>query len=64
MSKLLAGVIADQIYTHLDHKKLLTEEQKRCRKSSRGTNDLPYIDRTVIKESLEIRINTKYYISA
>ena len=56
MSKLLAGVIADQIYTHLDHKKLLTEEQKRCRKSSRGTNDLLYIDRTVIKESLEIRI--------
>ena len=38
------GVIADQIYGHLDQQKLLPEEQKRCRKRSRGTNDLLYID--------------------
>ena len=50
MRKLLTGVIADQIYAHLDQKKLLPEEQKRCRKSSRGTNDLLYIDRAEIKE--------------
>ena len=48
--KLLTGIIADQIYTHLDHEKLLPEEQKRCRKGSRGTNDLFYIDSVVIKE--------------
>ena len=36
MWKLLSGVIADQIYGHLDQQKLLPEEQKR----SRGTNDL------------------------
>ena len=30
--------------------KLLPEEQKGCRKGSRGTNDLLYIDRAVIKE--------------
>ena len=30
--------------------KLLHEEQKRCREGSRGTNDLLYIDRAVIKE--------------
>ena len=29
---------------------MLTEEQKGCRKGSRGTNDLLYIDRAVIKE--------------
>ena len=29
MWKLLTGVIADQIYTHLDQEKLLPEEQKR-----------------------------------
>ena len=40
MWKLLTGVIADQIYAHLDQEKLLPEEQKRCRKGSRGTNDL------------------------
>ena len=51
MWKLLTGVIADQIYAHLDHKKLLPEEQKGCRKGSRRTNDLLYTDRAVIKKS-------------
>ena len=50
MWKLLTGVITDQIYAHLDQEKLLPEEQKGCRKGSRGTNDLLDIDRTVIKE--------------
>ena len=50
MWKLLAGVIADQIYAHLDQEKFLPEEQKACRKGSRGTNDLLHIDRTVVKE--------------
>ena len=40
MWKLLTGVITDQIYTNLDQEKLLPEEQKRCRKGSRRTNDL------------------------
>ena len=35
---------------HLDQEKLLPEEQKGCRKGSRGTNDLLYIDWAVIKE--------------
>ena len=48
MWKLLSGVIPDQIYGHLDQQKLLPEEQKGCRKRSRGTNDLLYIDRAVI----------------
>ena len=50
MRKLLTGVIADQIYAHLDQEKSLPEEQKECRKGSRGTNNLLYIDRAVIKE--------------
>ena len=50
MWKLLTGVIADQIYAHLEQEKLLPEEQKGCRKGSRGTNDLLYIDRAVIKD--------------
>ena len=48
--KLSTGAIADQIYIHFDQEKLLSEEQKRCRKGSRGTNDLPYIDQAVMKE--------------
>ena len=50
MWKLLSGVIADQIYGYLDQQKLLPEEQKGCRKSSRETIDLLYNDRTVIRE--------------
>ena len=50
MWKLLTGVIANQIYANLDQEKLLPEEQKGCRKGSRGTNDLLYIGRAVIKE--------------
>ena len=46
----MTGVIADQIYANLDQEKLLQEEQKGCRKGSRGTNNLIYIDRAVIKE--------------
>ena len=50
MWKLLTGVIVDQIYAHLDQEKLSPEEQKGYRKGSRGTNDLLFIDRAVIKE--------------
>ena len=50
MWKLLIGIIADQIYAQLDQEKLLPEQQKGCRKGSRGTNDLLYIDTAVIKE--------------
>ena len=50
MWKLLTGVIGDKIYGHLDQQHVLPEEQKGCRKKSRGTNDLLYIDRAVIRE--------------
>ena len=46
----MTGVIADQIYAHSDQEKLLPEEQKGCQKGSRGTKNLLYIDRAVIKE--------------
>ena len=36
MWKLLSGVIEDRIYGCLDKQKLLPEEQKGCRKISRG----------------------------
>ena len=50
MWKLLLGVIADQIYGHLDQQKLLPVEQKGSRKRSKGTNDLLYINWAVIRE--------------
>ena len=49
MWNLLTGVNEDQICAHLHQEKLLPEEQNGCRKGSRGTNYLLYIDRAVIK---------------
>ena len=57
MWKLLTGVIADQMYEHLDREKLLPEGQKGRRKDSRWTNDLLYIDGAVIKEFNSISKN-------
>ena len=45
------------IYAHLDQEQLLPEEQKGCRKGSRGNNDLLYTDRAVIKEVKSINKN-------
>ena len=39
-----------KIYGNLDQQKLLPEEQKACRKRCRGTNELLYIDRAIIRE--------------
>ena len=59
MWKLLTGVIADQIYGHLDQQKLLPEEQKGHRKRSTRTNDLLYIDTAVIREVKSRKMNLK-----
>ena len=40
MWKLLTGMIAEDMYTHLEGRGILPEEQKGCKKDSRGTNDL------------------------
>ena len=50
MWTLLTGVIEDQIYGHFDPEKLLPEEKKGCRKGSRGTKNLLYIDKAVTQE--------------
>ena len=48
---ILTGWIAEDIYSYLDESHLLSEEQKRCRKRSRGTNSLLFIDRAVLKNA-------------
>ena len=48
--KLLTGVIADEMYEYLGSRSLLPEEQNGCKRKSRGTHDLLYIDRMVLKE--------------
>ena len=48
--KLLTGVIAEKVYGFLDTNLLLPQEQKRCRRKYRGTNDLLFIDKMILKE--------------
>ena len=40
--KLLTGIIADEIYGFLENKEILSEEQKGCRRNSKGTRDQLY----------------------
>ena len=49
--KLLTGIIANEMYEYLDSRSLLPEEQKGCRRKSRGMPDLLYIDRMVLREA-------------
>ena len=51
MWKLLTGIFADKIYDHLHTNSLLPDEQKGCRKQSRGNKDQLLIDREVLKEA-------------
>ena len=48
--KFLTGVIADKVYGFLDTNLLLPQEQKEYRRKSRGTNDLLFIDKMIMRE--------------
>ena len=48
--KLLTGIIANDLYEYLESNSMLPEEQKCCRRKTRGTHDLLYIDRKILKE--------------
>ena len=43
-------MIAEEIYNYLERKKILPEEQKGCKRGSRGTKDQLSIDQTVLKD--------------
>ena len=49
--KILTGILAEEIYLFFDENMILPEEQKGCGKKSRGTGDLLYIDKMVLKEA-------------
>ena len=48
--KLLTAIISDKLYIHLETQDLLPEEQKSCRRRSRGTKDQLLIDKAVIQD--------------
>ena len=50
MWKLLTGVIAEEMCNCYEREKILPEEQKGCKRGSRGTQDQLLIDKTVLKD--------------
>ena len=57
MWKLLTGVFSEKLYKHLVDNNLLPDEQKGCRKSSRGTKDQLLIDKTILREVKRVKRN-------
>ena len=51
MWKLLTGIFAEQIYGHLKDNDLLPDEQKGCRKRTRGTKDQLLIDKAIMLDA-------------
>ena len=48
--KLLTGILAEELYEHLEKTNSLPWEQKGCRKGSRGTKDQLLIDKMIVKD--------------
>ena len=57
MRKILTAQIRDETYYSLTSRRLLPEEQKRCRKGSRGTGELFHIAQHILNESKTRRKN-------
>ena len=55
MWQILTAQIREEIYNLLVSRRLFLEGQKGCRKGTRGTGELLYIDNIILKESKTIR---------
>ena len=55
--KLLTGIISEDMYCFMENENLLPEEQKGCRRKSRGTKDQLLIDKTILKDCRKRRTN-------
>ena len=47
MWKLMNGILARKMYSHLKRENVLPSESKGCHKGSRGTNNQLFIDKKV-----------------
>ena len=49
MWKLFTGVLSNELYDHLERERILPDEQKGCRRKSRGTKDQLLIDKMILR---------------
>ena len=59
--KLLTSILADEIYDYLEKNMLLPEDQKRFRRKCKGTGDLLFIDKMILRE---VRMRKKNLVVA
>ena len=57
MWKLFSGVLSEKIYDHLEAEQLFPEEQKGCRKGSRGTKEYLLVDKMVMRNCKRRKTN-------
>ena len=57
MWKLLTGITSEDRYCFMENEDLLPEEQKGCRRKSRGRKYQLLIDRTILKDSRKRKTN-------
>ena len=50
MWKLLTGILANEMYEFIEKNNIFPEEQKGCKRKSRGTKDQLLIDKAVLKD--------------
>ena len=50
MWKLLAGIFSEHLYSCLEEEKILPEEQKGCKRNSRGTKDHVLLRKAVLRD--------------
>ena len=50
MWKLLAGIISEHLYSFSEVEKILPEEQKGCKRNSRGNKDQVLLDKAVLRD--------------
>ena len=55
--KLFSGVLSEKIYDHLEAEQLFPEEQKGCRKGSRGTREHLLVDKMVMRNCKRRKTN-------
>ena len=53
MWKLLAEVMGEKLYHHLERNGLLTDEQKGCRKGARGSKDQLLVEKVILVKGLD-----------
>ena len=57
MWKILTGITAEDLYQHHSQNPLLLDEQKGCYEKSRGTKDQLTIDKAILRDCMQRKIN-------